>query len=100
MVSGYEKDSEYKHPKITLIGDHVPIVLGIEPVKEDSARESDESPSYPKPGLVSRLLHRAERIVDLNVVMFDRGFYVNRAYTDVHERGLTYLSPVLKYEDD
>ncbi|QGN07338.1 ISNCY family transposase [Halorhabdus sp. CBA1104] len=104
MVSGYKKDGEYKHgykyATITLVGDHAPIALGIEPVKEDSAWEREDSPSYSKADLVSRLLDRAEQFVDLDMVMFDRGFYVNRVYADVHERGLTYLSPVPTYEDD
>jgi hypothetical protein len=104
MVSGYKKDGEYKrgykYATITLVGDHAPIVLGIEPVKENSAWEPDDSPSYSKADLVSRLLDRAEQFVDLDTVMFDRGFYVNRVYADVHERGLTYLSPVPTYEDD
>jgi len=104
MVSGYKKDGKYKrgykYATITLVGDHAPIVLGIEPVKEDSAWEPDDSPSYSKSDLVSRLLDRAEQFVDLDTVMFDRGFYVNRVYADVHERGLTYLSPVPTYEDD
>ncbi len=55
MVSGYKEDKEYKHgykyATITLVGDHAPIVLGIEPVKEDSAWEPDDSPSYSKPSL-------------------------------------------------
>ncbi|TMT78034.1 ISNCY family transposase [Haloterrigena sp. H1] len=104
MVSGYKEGKEYKHgykyATITLVGDHAPIVLGIEPVKEDSAWEPDDSPSYSKADLVSRLLDSAERFVDLDTVMFDRGFYVNQVYADVHERGLTYLSPVPTYEDD
>ncbi|WP_053947868.1 transposase [Halolamina sediminis] len=104
MVSGYKKDGEYKrgykYATITLVGDHAPIVLGIEPVKEDSEWEPDGSPSYSKADLVSRLLDRAERFVDLDTVMFDRGFYVNQVYADVHDRDLTYLSPVPTYEDD
>jgi len=104
MVSGYKKDGEYKHgykyATITLVGNHAPIVLGIEPVKENSKWEPDDSPSYSKADLVSRLLDRAEQFVDLDTVMFDRGFYANRVYADVHERGLTYLSPVPTYEDD
>ncbi|MCD2201715.1 transposase [Halobacterium sp. KA-4] len=104
MVSGYKKDGEYKrgykYATITLVGDHAPIVLGVEPVKENSTWEPDDSPSYSKADLVSRLLDRAEQFVDLDTVMFDRGFYVNRVYADVHERGLTYLSPVPTYEDD
>ncbi|MCF2165405.1 transposase [Halobacterium salinarum] len=104
MVSGYKKDGEYKrgykYATITLVGDHAPIVLGIEPVKEDSEWEPDGSPSYSKADLVSRLLDSAERFVDLDTVVFDRGFYVNQVYADVHDRDLTYLSPVPTYEDD
>ena len=104
MVSGYKEDKEYKfgykYATITLVGDHAPIVLGIEPVKENSAWEPDDSPSYSKADLVSRLLDSAERFVDLDTVMFDRGFYVNQVYADVHDRGITYLSPVPTYEDD
>ncbi len=104
MVSGYKKDGkykrEYKYATITLVGDHAPIVLGVESVKEDSEWESDGSPSYSKADLVSRLLDSAERFVDLDTVMFDRGFYVNQVYADVHDRDLTYLSPVPTYEDD
>ncbi|ELY76948.1 hypothetical protein C488_07462 [Natrinema pellirubrum DSM 15624] len=80
MVSGYKKDGEYKrgykYATITLVGDHAPIVLGIEPVEEDSAWEPDDSPSYSKADLVSRLLDRAEQFVDLDMVMFDRGLFV------------------------
>jgi hypothetical protein len=104
MVSGYKKDGEYKrgykYATITLVGDHAPIVLGIEPVKEDSAWECDDSSSYSKADLVSRLLDRAAQFVDLDTVMFDRGFYANRVYAEVDDRGLTYLSPVPTYEDD
>jgi hypothetical protein len=104
MVSGYKKDNEYKrgykYATITLVGDHAPIALGVEPVKEDSAWEPDDSPSYSKADVVSRLLNRAEQFVGLDTVMFDRGFYSNQVYANVHERGLTYLSPVPTYKSD
>jgi hypothetical protein len=104
MVSGYKEDGEYKrgykYATITLVGDHAPIVLGIEPVKENSKWEADGSPSYSKADLVGRLLDRAEQFVDLYMVMFDRGFYINQAYAIVHERDSTYLSPVPRYEDE
>ncbi|WP_348611004.1 transposase [Halobaculum rarum] len=104
MVSGYKKDEEYKRgykfATITLVGDHAPIVLGIEPVKENSSWEPDDAPSTSKAELVSRLLDSAEQFVDLDTVLFDRGFYVHDVYAEVDDRGLTYLSPVPKYEDD
>lgn len=104
MVSGYKKDGEYKrgfkYATITLVGDHPPIILGVEPVKENSKWEPDNSPSFSKADLVDRLLEKAERFVDLDEVLFDRGFYSNDVYATVHDRGLIYTSPVPKYEDD
>jgi len=104
MVSGYKTDGAYKrgfkYATITLVGDHAPIVLGVEPVKEDSTWEPDGSPSFSKVALVDRLLENAERFVDLDEVLFDRGFYSNDVYATVHDRGLIYTSPVPKYEDD
>lgn len=104
MVSGYKKDEEYKrgfkYATITLVGDHAPVILGVEPVKENSKWEPDGSPSFSKADLVDRLLEKAERFVDLDEVLFDRGFYSNEVYRRVHDRGLIYTSPVPKYEDD
>ena len=104
MVSGYKKDGEYKrgykYATITLVGDLVPIPLAIEPVKENSNWEEDDAPSYSKAELVERLLDKALQFVDIDEVMFDRGFYSNDVYAAVADRGLTYLSPVPKYEDD
>ena len=104
MVSGYKKSGEYKrgykYATITLVGDLVPIPLAIEPVKENSNWEEDDAPSYSKAALVERLLDKALQFVDIDEVMFDRGFYSNDVYAAVADRGLTYLSPVPKYEDD
>ena len=104
MASGYKKDNEYKrgykYATITLVGDHAPIILGIEPVKENSKWEPDDAPSYSKAELVERLLDKAQRFVDLDEVLLDRGFYSNAVYAAIHDRGITYTSPVPKYQDD
>jgi hypothetical protein len=104
MVSGYKKDREYKrgykYATITLVGDAVPIILGIEPVKEHSKWESDDATSYHKGEIVSRLLDQAQQYVDIDQVVFDRGFHSHAVYTTVDKRGLTYLAPVPKYTDD
>lgn len=104
MVSGYKKGGEYKrgykYATITLVGNHVPIILGIEPVKENSKWEPADSSSFSKAQLVDRLLEKAQRFVDLNEVLFDRGFYSHDVYATVHDRGLIYTSPVPTYEDD
>lgn len=104
MVSGYKKDDEYlrgyKYATITLVGDNAPIILGVEPVKENSKWEPDGSPSYSKGDIVARLLDKAERFVDLDEVLLDRGFYSNAVYAEIDDRDLLYTSPVPKYEDD
>lgn len=104
MASGYKKDDEYKrgfkYATITLVGEMSPIILGVEPVKENSNWEEDDAPSYSKASLVSRLLDRAQQYVDLDAVMFDRGFYSKEVYAAVEDRGLVYLSPVPKYTDE
>lgn len=83
---------------ITLVGDLVPIPLANEPVKENSNWEEDDAPSYSKAELVERLLDKALQFVNIDEVMFDRSFYSNDVYAAVADRGLTYLSPVRKYE--
>jgi hypothetical protein len=63
MVSGYIEDGELKHgymfATITIVGNGVPIVLGIEPVKEPSEWEPADAPRDSKGEVVARLLNRA-----------------------------------------
>ena len=104
MVSGYKKDNEYKrgykYATITLAGDLAPIILGVEPVKENSKWEDDDAPSYSKADIVDRLLAKAERFVDLDEVYLDRGFHSKGVYVAIDNRDIIYTAPVPKYEDD
>ena len=104
MVSGYKDDGEIKHgytfATITIVGKDVPIILGIEPVKERSEWEPEAAPADSKGEVVDVLLETAQQCVDLNEVLSDRGFYSNEVYAGIHERGLVYTTPVPKYEDD
>lgn len=104
MVSGYVEDKEYKrgytYATLTLVGDHAPIPLAIEPVKENSKWEKDDSPSFSKGGIVERLLDRAQKFVDIDELLFDRGFYANDVYATVHDHDIIYTSPIPMYEDD
>jgi IS4 transposase len=45
-------------------------------------------------------LDQAQQYVDIDEVVFDRGFHSHAVYTAVAERELTYLAPVPKYTDD
>lgn len=104
MVSGYKKDNAYKrgykYATITLAGDLAPIILGVEPVKENSKWEDDNSPSYSKAELVDRLLEKAQQFVDLDEVYFDRGFHSKEVYAVIEEWGITYTAPVPVYQPD
>ena len=104
MVSGYKKDNDYKrgykYATITLAGDLAPIILGVEPVKENSKWEDDDAPSYSKADIVERLLAKAEQYVDLDEVYLDRGFHSKGVYAAIENQDIIYTAPVPKYEDD
>ncbi len=104
MVSGYKKDNAYKrgykYATITLAGELTPIIIGVEPVKENSKWEDDDAPSYPKADIVDRLLAKAERFVDLDEVYLDRGFHSKGVYAAIENRDIIYTAPVPKYKDD
>ncbi|ELY62500.1 transposase [Natronococcus jeotgali] len=104
MVSGYKDDGEIKYgytfATITIVGNEVPIILGIEPVKERSGWEPEDAPADSKADIVDVLLDRAQQYVDLDEVLLDRGFYSNEVYATIHDRGLVYMTPVPKYEED
>lgn len=90
----------YSRPTITIVGNDVPIILGIEPVKERSAWEPEDAPADSKADVVDRLLETVQQYVALDEVLLDRGFYSNEVYATIHDRGLVYMTPVPKYEDD
>jgi len=104
MVSGYKNDGELKHgyvfATITIVGNNVPVILGIEPVNEHSKWEPADAPRDSKAEVVARLLDRAQQYVDLDEVLLDRGFYSDDVYAEIHDQGLLYTTPVPKYEDD
>lgn len=104
MVSGYMDNGELKHgymfATIMIVGNNVPIILGIEPVKEHSEWEPADAPADSNADVVARLLGRAQQYVDLDEILLDRGFYNPDVYAEIHSRGLLYTTPVPKYEDD
>jgi hypothetical protein len=104
MVSGYVDDGELKHgytfATITIVGNDVPIILGIEGVKEHSDWEPTETPADSKADVVARLLSRAQQYVDLDEILLDGGFYARNVRAEINSRGLLYTMPVGKYESD
>ena len=104
MVSGYKKDGEIRHgytfATITIVGNDVPVILAIEPVKEHSGWEPADAPSDSKADVVTRLLSRAQQYVDLDEVLLDRDFYAKEVRAEIDGRNLLYTMPVPKYESD
>lgn len=104
MVSGYVDDGELKHgytfATITIVGNDVPIILGIEPVKEHSGWEPADTPADSKADVVARLLSRAQQYVDLDEVLLDSDFYTREVRAEIDGRGLLYTMPVPRYEPD
>jgi hypothetical protein len=104
MVSGYVDDGELKHgytfATITIVGNDVPIILGIEGVKEHSDWEPAETPADSKADVVGRLLSRAQQYVDLDEVLLARGFYAKEVRAEINRRDLLYTMAVPKYESD
>ena len=86
-MSGYKDDGENKHgytfATTTVVGNNVPIILGIEPVKERSEWEPEAAPANSKGEVVDVLLETAQQYVDLDEVLLDRGFYSNEVYAGV-----------------
>lgn len=104
MASGYKKDDEYrrgyKYATLTLVGENVPIILGIEPVKNNSEWEPDDAPSHSLEEIVDRLLEQAQQYLDLDIVLFDREFYSHSVFNTVDQRDITYITPKMLYETD
>jgi hypothetical protein len=104
MVSGYKDNGEVKYgytfATITIVGNDVPIILGIEPVKERSEWEPEAAPADTKAEVVDVLLGPGQQYVDLDEVLMDRGFYSTEVYAAIHDRELVYTTPVPKYEAD
>jgi len=90
----------YTFATITIVGNDVPIILGIEGVKEHSDWEPAETPTDSKADVVARLLSKAQQYVDLDEVLLDRGFYAKEVRAEINSRDLLYTMPVPKYESD
>ncbi|WP_248910392.1 hypothetical protein [Halocatena marina] len=77
-VSGYYDDCEVKYgytfPTIVIVGNDVPIILGIEPVKERSEWEPATAPADSKTEVVDRFPGSAQQYVALDDVLLDHRF--------------------------
>lgn len=96
MVSGTKEQDvrAYKFATVTVVGEDTPIVLGVEPVKEDSTWETDDGVTRtPLSDVVERLLSTAEEYVDIHKVFCDREFSSHWVRGVIDRKGLTYVIP-------
>jgi hypothetical protein len=93
MVSG-AKDGEgraFKFATLSIIGQNIPLVLAVEPVRESS--EWDENPSNQIHRTVRRLVRRAKEHVPIETVLCDREFDSMRVFQTLSNLGVNYLIP-------
>ncbi|WP_254280652.1 transposase [Haloarcula marina] len=93
MVSG-TKESDgraYKFATLSIIGQNIPLVLAIEPVRESS--EWDRNPPNQVHRVVRRLVKRAKEHVPIETVLCDREFDSKQVFQTLSNLGVNYLIP-------
>ncbi|WP_442908249.1 transposase [Halobacterium sp. KA-6] len=93
MVSG-TKDGEgraFKFATLSIIGQNIPLVLAVEPVRESSAW--DENPPNRIHRVVRQLVRRAKEHVPIETVLCDREFDSMRVFQTLSNLDVNYLIP-------
>jgi hypothetical protein len=96
MVHGSEKEDVrgYEYATLTIIGRGVPIVIAVEPIRKSSQWEDGEGTTVSFAEAVDRLLTRAQKHLDIHLVMADRQFDSNAVFHVIGQKhGLNYLIP-------
>lgn len=96
LVSGLKDEDErgYKFATITIIAENTPIVLGVEPVRDQRKWEEGLESNIERTSradLVDRLLEQASRHVDIHKMFIDRGFSSKETRDIIDRRGLQYV---------
>lgn len=106
MVHGLPEDGErgYEYATLSVVAQDVPIVLAVEPVRQNSDWEEEDKEEIrgrTSPGeIVDRLMEKATQHVDIHRVLADRGFDTYGVKHTLNEYGVTYLLPKRKYKKD
>jgi hypothetical protein len=93
MVSGMQGEEKraFKFATLSIVGENIPLVLAVEPVRESSAW--DRNPSNQIHRVVRRLVQRAKEHVPVETVLCDREFDSKRVYQTLSNLGVNYLVP-------
>ena len=93
MVSG-TKDGEgraFKFATLSIIGQNIPLVLAVEPIRESSAW--DDNPPNQIHRVVRRLVRRAKEHVSIETILCDREFDSMRVFQTLSNLDVNYLIP-------
>ncbi|WP_227133115.1 transposase [Halorubellus salinus] len=93
MVSGTKETDvrAFKFATLSIIGQNIPLVLGVEPIRESS--EWDKNPPNKIHRVVRRLVKRAQEHVPIESVLCDREFDSQRVFQTLSNLGVNYLIP-------
>ncbi|NHN42978.1 transposase [Halorubellus sp. JP-L1] len=93
MVSGTKdhKSRAFKFATLSIIGQNIPLVLGVEPIRESSSW--DRNPPNKIHRVVRRLVTRAQEHVPIETVLCDSEFDSQRVFQTLSNLGVNYLIP-------
>jgi hypothetical protein len=93
MVSGVQGEEEraFKFATISIVGENIPLVLAVEPIRESSAW--DRNPPNQVHRVVRRLVQRAKEHVPVETMLCDREFDSKHVYQTLSNLGVNYLVP-------
>jgi len=93
MVSGMQGEEEraFKFATLSIVGENVPLILAIEPIRESSAWDDNQSNQVHR--VVRRLVTRAKDHVPIETVLCDREFDSMRVYQTLSNLDVNYLIP-------
>jgi len=93
MVSGVPEEDQraFKFATLSIVGENIPLVLAIEPIRESSVWDDNQSNQIHR--VVRRLVRRAKDHVPIETVLCDREFDSMDVYQTLSNLNVNYLIP-------
>ena len=100
MVSGAADGEQkvFKFATLSIVGQNIPIVLAVEPVRESSSW--DANPPNQIHRVVRRLVQRAQKLVSIEMVLCDAEFDAKAVYQTLSNVGVEYLIPKRRFSPE
>nr|WP_276410944.1 transposase [Halomicroarcula sp. XH51] len=93
MVSGVQAEEEraFKFATLSIVGENIPLVLAVEPIRESSAWDDNQSNQVHR--VIRRMVRRANEHVPIETVLCDREFDSMDVYQTLSNLDVNYLIP-------